>query len=351
MRYTTFGRRTGLRVSEYALGTGNFGTGWGAGADRDESRRMFDRFAEAGGTFIDTADVYQFGDSEELLGEFLATDRDHFVLGTKFTSGSTAHAGISGTGNSRKTMIRSLEASLRRLSTDYADLYWVHFPDNLTPTEEIVRAFDDLVSAGKILHGGLSNFPAWRVSRAAALAELRGWSPMIGVQLEYSLVERAADRELLPMAEGLGLGAALWSPLGGGLLTGKYRRGAAGRLTDLGRAVHTEDTGRKTAVLDAVLAIAEETGATPAQIAMAWLRERAARAATPFVPIIGPRDLAQLEEYLGALDVRLSEAQFGRLCEVSAVPLGMPYELIAAHQDMVLGGDAGRVIPPGTPNA
>jgi aryl-alcohol dehydrogenase-like predicted oxidoreductase len=337
MRYTTFGRTTGLRVSEYALGTGNFGTGWGSGASQEESRKMFDRFAEAGGTFLDTADGYQAGDSEKMLGEFLASDRDHFTLATKFSNGVTADAGVAKTGNSRKNMVRALEESLTRLGTDHIDLYWVHFPDDVTPMEEILRGFDDLVRAGKIHHGGLSNFPAWRVSRAATLAELKNWAPLAGIQLEYSLVERTADRELLPMAEALGLGAAQWSPLGGGLLTGKYRTSDAGRLTDWQRLVHTESDAVKSATVDAVLAIAAETGASAAQVSMAWLRERAARAATTFVPIIGPRTLVQLEDYLGALDVGLSEAQFARLTEVSAVPLGMPHEAVATQLEVVRG--------------
>ncbi|WP_327365490.1 aldo/keto reductase [Streptomyces sp. NBC_01217] len=351
MRYTTFGRRTGLRVSEYALGTGNFGTGWGAGADVDESRRMFDRFAEAGGTFIDTADNYQFGESEEILAKFIAADRDHFVVASKFTNGATAQPDVSRTGNSRKNMIHSVEASLKRLGTDYIDLYWVHFPDGLTPMEEILRGIDDLVGSGKILHAALSNFPAWRVSRAAALADLKSWAPVAGIQVEYSLVERTADRELLPMAESLGLGAALWSPLGGGLLTGKYRGSAAGRLSDLKTLVHTEDDDRKTAVLDTVLAVAQETGATAAQVSVAWVRERAARAATSFIPIIGPRNLGQLDSYLGALDVQLTPEQYARLSGVSAVPLGVPHTVNAGVLDRVRGGDAGRVISPAWPVA
>ncbi|MGW1723485.1 aldo/keto reductase [Streptomyces sp. NPDC002306] len=351
MRYTTFGRRTGLRVSAYALGTGNFGTGWGAGADPDESRRMFDRFAEAGGTFVDTADTYQFGESEELVGKFIAADRDHFVLATKFTNGAGPRPGVSSTGNSRKNMVASLEASLKRLGTDYVDLYWVHFPDDLTPMEEILRGLDDLVRSGKILHVGLSNFPAWRVSRAATLADLKNWAPVAGIQIEYSLVERTGDRELLPMAESLGLGAALWSPLGGGLLTGKYRRGTDGRLSDLKTLVHTESTDQKTAVVDAVLAIAEETGATPAQVSVAWLRERGARASTSFTPIIGPRSLTQLDDYLGALDVRLTPEQFARLSEVSSVPLGVPHEATAGVRDAVRGGDADLVADPAVPVA
>ncbi|MFJ4846687.1 aldo/keto reductase [Streptomyces sp. NPDC088733] len=351
MRYTTFGHRTGLRVSEYALGTGNFGTSWGAGADIEESRRMFDRFAEAGGTFLDTADSYQFGESEEILGSFLTADRDHFVLASKFSNGYTARKDISKTGNSRKNMIHSVEASLKRLGTDYIDLYWVHFPDDLTPIEEILRGIDDLVRSGKILHAGLSNFPAWRISHAAALADARNWAPVAGVQIEYSLVERSADRELLPMAESLGLGAALWSPLGGGLLTGKYRRGTQGRLSDLKVLVHTESSDQKTAVVDTVLDIARETGATPAQVAVAWVRERSARAATPFLPIIGPRNTAQLDDYLGALAVRLSPEQYTRLTEVSAVPLGVPHEAVLGARDSLRGGDASRVDVPVRPVA
>ena len=346
MRYTTFGHRTGLRVSEYALGTANFGTGWGAGAEPDEARRIFDRFAEAGGTFLDTADAYQFGESEELTGKFVAADRDHFVLSTKFTLGAAPQPSVSRTGNSRKNMVTSVEASLRRLGTDYIDLLWVHFPDELTPMEEILRGLDDLVGSGKIHHAALSNFPAWRVSRAVTLADLRNWAPVVGIQTEYSLVERSADRELLPMAESLGLGGALWSPLGGGLLTGKYRRGTAGRLTDLGAVIHTESTDQKTAVVDAVLAVAEETGVTPAQVSVAWVRERAARSATPLVPIIGPRSLTQLDSYLGALDVQLTPQQFARLSDVSAVPLGVPHEAIAAALGNIRGGDSSRVTAP-----
>lgn len=351
MRYTTFGHRTGLRVSEYALGTANFGTGWGAGAEPDEARRIFDRFTEAGGTFLDTADTYQFGESEELTGKFVSADRDHFVLATKFTLGAAPQPSISKTGNSRKNMVASVEASLKRLGTDYIDLLWVHFPDELTPMEEILRGLDDLVRSGKIHHAALSNFPAWRVSRAVTLADLKDWAPIVGIQHEYSLVERTADRELLPMAESLGLGAALWSPLGGGLLTGKYRRSAAGRLSDLGAVIHTESTDQKTAVVDAVLAVAEETGVTPAQVSVAWVRERAARSATALIPIIGPRNPTQLDSYLSALDFQLPPEHFDRLSQVSAVPLGAPHEAIAGSLGGIQGGDASRVIAPAAPLA
>jgi aryl-alcohol dehydrogenase-like predicted oxidoreductase len=351
MRYTTFGRTTGLRVSELALGAGMFGTRWGTGADPAESRKVFDRFADAGGTFIDTAESYQFGESEEFLGQLLAGVRSQFVVATKFTQGSSAHPDVMHTGNSRKNMTRAVEDSLRRLQTDYIDLLWVHFPDAVTPAEEIVRGLDDLTRQGKIGYGGLSNFPAWRTARAVTLAEAGDRSPIIGAQFEYSLAERTADREILPMAEALGLGGALWSPLAGGLLTGKYRTSDAGRLTELKRLVHTEDDAVKTATVDAVLAVAGDLGAPAAQVALAWLRERNDRSATAVVPVIGPRNLAQLEDYLAALDVRLDDEQYRRLDEASRIPLGQPHDLINSRRGPLLGGDAGRFETPVVPVA
>ncbi len=339
MRYRLFGRHTGLRVSELALGTGNFGTGWGHGAERDEAKAVLDGYAAAGGNFIDTADTYQFGQAESLLGDFLAADRDYFVLATKYTLGAQPNGGLAQTGNSRKTMIRAVEDSLKRLRTDRIDLLWTHMADGMTPMEEILRGFDDLARAGKILHAGLSNFPAWRIARGATLAELRNSLPLAGIQVEYSLAERSADRELLPMAEALGLGAALWSPLGGGFLTGKYR-GETGdsRLSKLGMLVHTEKSARETALLDAVLAVAAESGATPIHVAIAWLRQRAAGSATGLVPIIGPRNRAQLEGTLGGLTLALDAGQVARLDAASAVPLGVPHEQLAASRPRLAGG-------------
>jgi aryl-alcohol dehydrogenase-like predicted oxidoreductase len=351
MRYMAFGRRAGLRVSEYALGTANFGTAWGGGAGRAEARKMFDRFAEAGGTLIDTADCYGFGQAEEYLADCLAADREHFVVSSKFTCSASAHPALFHTGNSRRTMRRAVEESLRRLGTDHLDVYWAHFADPLTPIDEVTAAFDDLVRQGKILYAGLSNFPAWRVARAATIAELRGWAPVIALQAEYSLVERTAERDLLPMADALGLGVALWSPLGGGLLTGKYRVDSSGRLTDWKRAVHVEDTEQKTAVLDAVLEVAAEAGASPARVAMAWLRHRAAQSATTYVPVIGPRNVAQLEDYLAALDLVLSAEQAGKLDAVSAVPLGVPHQIGRNALWSVLPGAADQVVWPAVPVA
>lgn len=351
MQYTTLGRRTGLRISEFALGTGNFGTRRSAGSEPDEARMVFERFVEAGGTFIDTSASYQFGEAEELLGSFVRSDRDHFVLATKYSNPTNAHPRVSDTGNSRKNMVRSLEASLKRLRTEYVDLFWAHCPDTITPIEEMVAAFDDLVRAGKIHHAGLSNFPAWRVARAATIAELRGLAPIVAIQVEYSLVERSADRELLPMADSLGLGMALWSPLAGGLLTGKYRDGGQGRLTGPDGSIRTEVGQQKAAVIDAVVAIAAEIGVTAAQVSVAWLRHRAGAVSTTLVPVIGPRTVAQLDDYLGALEVTLSDQQSARLDEISAIALGAPHEIAALVRDSVLGGDASRFRHPVIPVA
>ena len=303
---------------------------------------MFDTFAEAGGTFLDTADVYQFGESETLLGDFLSGQRDDFVLASKFTQGAVPGAGPMQTGNSRKNIVRSLEASLRRLDTDHLDIYWAHWPDFVTPVDEIVATFDDLVRQGKILHGGLSNFPAWRVARGATLGELRGTSSLVGVQFEYSLAARDGERELLPMIEGLGLGAVLWSPLGGGLLTGKYRASDEGRLSTLKSVIQREDTDQKTAVVDSVLAVADELGTTPSQVAMAWLNRRSHASGAGVVPIIGPRTVEQLRDYLAALDLTLSDEQYDRLDAVSAPVLGIPHEGDQDSLDGVLGGTLDR---------
>src|SRR5258708_7960492 len=323
MRYKLFGKHTGLRVSELVLGAGSFGTGWGHGAEPDEARRIFDAYAEAGGNFIDTANGYQFGQSEEILGELLAGRRDDFVLATKFTMRTDPNAGILVTGNSRKAMVSSLEASLKRLKTDRVDLYWAHASDGVTPVEEIVRGFDDLIRAGKILYGGLSDFPAWRVARAATIAELRGTPVIAGLQVEHSLVERTTEQELLPAGRALGLGVVAWSPLGGGMLTGKYRKGEKGRAESWGGNVfQSEDSPKRTAILDTLIAVAKDAGVTPSEIAIAWV------AAKGSLPIIGPRTLAQLKNNLAAIKVTLSHQQIARLDEVSAIPAVFPHRML-----------------------
>ncbi|KZL24676.1 aldo/keto reductase [Pseudovibrio sp. WM33] len=307
MRYKLFGR-TGLRVSELALGTLNFGRRWQHGAHIEDARRMLDEYARKGGNFIDTSDSYQYGESEEYLGELLEGRREEFVLATKFSQWATPDASILVTGNSRKAMVTSLEASLKRLKTDRIDLYWVHYPDEVTPTDEIMRGFEDLIRAGKILYAGLSDFPAWRVAHAATLDDWRGYTPLAGIQVEHSVLRRSMEYEFLPMAQALGLGLTTWSPLGGGVLTGKYRNGEAGRHEAFGGLgfVAEEDT-KQTAVINAVLEVANECHLTPSQVAIAWSMTKGV------IPIIGPRTMAQLEDNLAAADITLTSAHIDKL--------------------------------------
>lgn len=311
MQYVNFGR-TGLSVSQIALGTGNFGTGWGYGADAATSTAILDAYADAGGNFIDTADVYQFGQSEEIIGRALAGRREDFVLASKFSNGAARDANRLVTGNSRKAMIASVEASLKRLKTDRIDLYWVHHPDDVTAIDEIVRGFDDLARAGKILYAGLSNFPAWRVAQAATIADLTRAVPIAAAQFEHSLVHREPETEQFPAARALGLGVVTWSPLGGGVLTGKYRKGETGRAEGFGGKVfQAENSPQRTAIIDAVIETADQLHATPDQIAIAWAGNHGA------VPLIGPRSLTQLTSNLGALDISLTDEQSRRLDSVS----------------------------------
>ncbi|MFI5844849.1 aldo/keto reductase [Catenuloplanes sp. NPDC051500] len=342
MRYQTFGRLTGLRVSEYALGTATFTT-----ADAGAARQIFDAFVAAGGTTVDTSNLYQDGQAETVLSGLLGRRRDDFVVITKYSGTRQAQPRPGTTGNGRKIMVRSLEASLRRLNTDYVDIFMPHFPDGVTPIEEILAGFDDLIRSGKILHAGLSNFPAWRVAGAAVRADLRGLAPLVGIQTEYSLAERSAERELLPMAQAQGLGVVLYSPLAGGLLTGKYRRGEPGRLSARGDG--GESSAQRTAVVDAVLAVADELGTGPVQVALAWLRRRAALARTALIPIVGPRTPAHLAEYLTALDLDLSSQHYRHLDEISAVRLGTPHDDVAAALSHGADGDRTLLVPAAVP--
>ena len=346
MRYQTFGRLTGLRVSEYALGTANFATS-DAGAGPEGSRQIFEAFVAAGGTTFDTSNTYQDGQAETVLGGLLSGQRDDFVVITKYSGTRQAQPRPGTTGNSRKVMVRSLEASLRRLNTDYVDVFMPHFPDGTTPIEEILAGFDDLIRSGKILHGGLSNFPAWRVAGAAVRADLRGLAPLVGIQTEYSLAERSAERELLPVAQAHGLGVLLYSPLAGGLLTGKYRQGEQGRLSARGDAI--EATAQRTAVVDAVLAIADEVEVSAVQVALAWLRRRAALAQTALIPIVGPRTLTHLKEYLKSLHLELGDQHYQHLDKISAVRLGTPHEDVAAALSHGFDGDRTLLEPPAVP--
>jgi aryl-alcohol dehydrogenase-like predicted oxidoreductase len=298
-----------------------FGEDWGWGSTKEESRRVFDTYAEAGGNFLDTANVYTNGTSEKLLGEFVASERPRFVIATKYTGSQRADDPNAG-GNQRKNMVQSVELSLRRLGTDYIDLLWVHAWDQLTPAEETMRALDDLVRAGKVLYVGVSDFPAWLVSRANTLAELKGWSPFIALQIEYSLIERTPERELLPMAEALGLTVTPWSPLSGGILTGKYGK-KSNEQKRMDKAAFRPLSERNLRIASAVEDIAGEIGCPPSQVALAWLRGRG-----DMIPILGARTRQQLVDNMGCLGVRLSAPQCRSLDEVSAVDLGFPTDFL-----------------------
>ncbi|MFW6202464.1 MAG: aldo/keto reductase [Gemmatimonadota bacterium] len=343
MRYRTLGR-SGLRVSELCLGTMTFGEAWGWGASEAASREVFEAFADAGGNFIDTANSYTDGQSEEIVGRLIAPDRDRFVLSTKYT-----HAGRwgdpNGAGNHRKNLVRSLEESLVRLGTEYVDVLWLHAWDAVTPVAEVMRALDDLVTAGKVLYIGVSDTPAWVVSRANTLAELRGWSSFIGVQAEYSLIQRTAERDLIPMASELGLAVLAWGPLGAGLLTGKYTRaataGGAGRLreSDMYEGLLNE---RNLGIARAVDDVADRLAVPSAAVAIAWLRHRGA----PVIPIVGARTREQLEENLAGIEIELTAADLEALDEASAVELGFPHDFLRgdAVRQLVYAGTRERLV-------
>lgn len=335
MRYKIFGR-SGLRVSELCLGTMTFGEAWGWGASKAESAAMLDAFLDAGGNFLDTANRYTDGQSELFLGELLGDRRERVVLGSKYSlteDPSDPNAG----GNHRKALKRSIEGSLRRLRTDYLDILWLHLWGGLTPIDEVMRALDDLVRAGTVLALGISNTPAWVVARAMTLAEQRGWTPFSGLQVRHSLLEREAERELIPMAEALGLCVTPWAPLAGGALTGKYRRGQArpdgARYGEgaWGDAVLTE---RAFQVIDALLGVAEELGRSPAQVALNWL---ASRRRPVTVPILGARRSDQLRDTLKAVEFKLDDEQRRRLDEASRQPLGYPHDHLAGDRAGVHG--------------
>jgi aryl-alcohol dehydrogenase-like predicted oxidoreductase len=315
---------TGLRVSELCLGAMTFGTEWGWGASGDETRAMLRAFADAGGNFVDTADAYTDGTSEELLGRFLEHERDRWVIATKYTI-STDRSDPNAEGNGRKNLIRSLEASLRRLRTDYVDLYWVHMFDGVTPVEEVVRALDDAVRAGKVLHVGFSDFPAWLVARADALAQMGGLTRPAAIQVEYNLAARDAERELLPMAAALGLGVLDWSPLGGGALTGKHLDGRGGTPSRSGIGHFARyATPRVDAIARAVVREAEALGCSPAQLAIAWAAQRG----PAHIPIVGARSVAHVEDNLRAAGLAVPRETLERLEAVSAIELGWPQDFL-----------------------
>src|SRR6202040_2082801 len=324
MKYRLFGK-SGLRVSEAALGTMTFGQERGWGAPKDESRKVYDAFREAGGNFIDTANIYTDGTSESFLGEFMQGHRDSIVLATKYSlavPGNDPHAA----GNHRKNMMQAVEASLKRLQTDYIDLYWVHIWDGITPVEEVMRGLDDLVRQGKVLHVGISDAPAWWVAQANTLAELRGWTKVVGLQIEYSLIERAVERELIPMSKALNLGVLAWSPLAKGVLSGKYHgegKADGGRMSNEGMKEFLPEEQYATRIISAGKAVSEQVGRSMAQVALAWLRHQT----VPVIPIIGARKVSQLEDNLASLDLDLSAEQLKSLDGASRIEPGFPQSI------------------------
>jgi len=343
MRYKLFGG-SGLRVSELCLGTMAFGEDWGWGASREECARMLTAFAEAGGNFIDTADVYTNGSSERVLGELLGADRDRFVLATKYTCARDPRD-PNAAGNHRKNLVAALDASLKRLRTDYVDVLYVHIWDFLTPAAEVMRALDDQVRAGKVLYLGISDTPAWIVAHANTLAGQHGWTPFSAVQVQYSLAERTVEREYLPMARTLDLAVTAWAPLAMGVLTGKYSNSAStngdGRLTKPEMAAAAMLNKRNHRIAEAVREVAAGLDATSAQVALAWLLTRPGAV----LPIVGARKESQLRENLAAIDLRLEPEQLAQLEEATAIDLGFPHEFIkhALGSGFVLGETAGLI--------
>jgi len=340
-QFRTLGR-TGLKVSPLALGVMTFG--WGA--DKDTSRKLFDAYRSAGGNFFDTADMYADGTSEEWLGEMIETtkSRNEIVLATKFTFNAKPGNPNAG-GNGRKNIMRALEGSLRRLRTDYIDLYIMHTWDRVTPIEEVASTLNDLVRSGKIRHIGLSDVPAWYAARFATIADFRGWERPAALQLEYSLVSRALEREHVPLAQELGISITPWSPMAGGFLSGKFRK-VNGQITGSGRVIDMKDSGNPTMekfakreqnwkILETLLQVSERLGKSPAEIALAWVMGRPCVTST----IIGATKLEQLQKNLAAAEVSLPPEATGALDEVSALEANeLDHFFDTVLQGMVSGG-------------
>jgi aryl-alcohol dehydrogenase-like predicted oxidoreductase len=335
--------RSGVRVSPLCLGTMTFGVEPGAwGCTDPEAAQLVDLYIDKGGNFIDTANFYgQLGQSEVLLGQAVKGRRDRLVISTKYSL-TTSPGDPNASGNHRKNMVRSVEDSLERMKTDYIDLYYLHMWDFRTPADEILRAFDDLVRAGKILYIGLSDTPAWQASRMQAIAELRGWSQFCALQISYSLTERTVEREMIPMAEEMGMGVCPWSPLGGGVLAGKYSKAdlVPPDMNNLAsrkaiNAITGRLSERNLAIAEVVGEIAQKLGKTSAQIAIAWTLVNPAVTS----PVLGVRTVAQLKDNLGALEVELSADHLARLNAVSEVPRVFPLDILKSPAEGMMFGN------------
>src|ERR1700688_3644461 len=324
MKYRLLGK-SGLRVSEASLGTMTFGDEWGWGSPKAEAQKIYETYREAGGNFIDTANFYTGGTSEKFLGEFMQGHRESVVLATKYSNAAPGND-PNAAGNHRKSMMQALEASLKRLQIDYIDLYWVHIWDGITPVEEVMRGLDDIIRQGKILHVGISDAPAWWIDQANTLAELRGWTQFIGLQIEYSLIQRTVERELIPMSKALNVGVVAWSPLAGGVLTGKYHgegKADGGRMNNEGTKDFLPEEQHATRIISAVKAVSAQVGRSMAQVALAWLRYQT----VPVIPIIGARKVSQLQDNLGSLDLDLSAQTLNSLHGDSRIDCDFPQSI------------------------
>ncbi|MFW2405550.1 MAG: aldo/keto reductase [Gammaproteobacteria bacterium] len=345
MKYKVLGS-SNLKVSELCLGTMTFGEEFGIGAPETECRRVFDAFLAAGGNFLDTADIYNGGTSERMVGKFAAADRDYLVLASKYSLNTRPDDPNAG-GSHRKNLVQSLDGTLRRLGTGYVDLYWVHGWDGATNLEALMRALDDQVRAGKILHLGISNAPAWVIAAANTLARERGWTPFTAMQLQYSLIERSIERDYFALARAQDMAITPWSPLAGGLLTGKFDRDANAGAGDEARLKSNERWSRflkddNLAVAEAVSAMAREIGCSTAQLALAWMMRRSSACV---VPIIGARTLPQLDDNLGAVTVDLSPERLASLDELTALAPEYPNSLYASEffETMMYGEVSPRI--------
>ncbi|MCH2044894.1 MAG: aldo/keto reductase [Saprospiraceae bacterium] len=338
MRYKLFGK-SGLRVSELCLGTMTFGTAWGSGTDYEGSKAIFDTFAKAGGNFLDTANRYTEGTSEKYLGDFIASDREHFVVATKYSL-YEKRGEVNANGNHRKNMVYTVNQSLKRLKTDYIDLLWLHAWDFTTPQDEILRSLNDLIRSGKVHYIGISDTAAWQVAQMNQFAELQAWDRFVGLQIEYSLLQRTPERDLLPMAKHWDMAVTPWGAIGGGALTGKYLT-----ETDEPKRLSADSkrlNERSTKIAREVVAVAKELGVTPVQVAINWTRQGKGQVV---IPIIGARRQSQLEDSLGCLSFELPQAQIDRLNEVSAIELGFPHDFLSSDHvhDVIFGGTFDKI--------
>lgn len=336
MKYTLFGQ-SGLKVSELCLGTMGFGTEWGWGADKETSFAILEAFANAGGNFIDTANRYTEGSSELIIGEYIKPNRDHFVVATKYTLHDN-QTNVNASGNNRKNMMRSVEQSLKRLQTDFIDILYLHIWDNLTPIDEVMRGMDDLIKQGKVTYIAISDTPAWMISKGQTLAECMGWNPFVGLQVEYSLLQRTPERELIPMAKHYGLTVTPWAPLAGGALTGKYLVGDKGRLPETSKRLND----RSTQIAQKVVDIANQLDVPPAHVALRWTMQQGFSC----VPIVGATKVNQLTQNLSSLALTIPESFLKELNEVSAIELGFPGDFFLEDgvRNVTYGGFFDKII-------